>query len=1804
MSSIRILILLLCFAITLVAPAQSYKKAWEAVVEACRADLPQDAIAHVNGIQQRAQADGNLHQEMVAMFMLWDLQGEIAVDSATAVKQQLELSIPSLPDSSHRILWQTLFAKKMCANTSASLLDGVDYKQQLKTLLNQMEVLHATKSVPLYPLVEKGKNADEFADDVLHIFLFEQLDGAVLNRSEKQELAKAAEQFYASQNLYAAAVRMALRRSEPKQVLERYANHPEVAIAYVAHVRQQRNQSNLNDNEAREHLVKMVVEGLKKYSDAPTQRALKNILAELELPTLQAQALTQVCTPLQPLIYAVTANNLRKVDYKVYRVNSRGEVIVKEPICTGSLSYPSTEKWRRQTDTLRIVLPQSGVYKLEVTGKRGFSLWGDHITESCLLSCSQITPYILHVSSESCRVMALNARTGEPLPDFTLQGVVNGEESPMKWHSSAGAVWLQRESLMASSPEGDNARRAVESLRVVTDTDTCSRDFYLWLSPQHREAARRVRAHLFTDRAVYRQGQEVHWSGVLYEQYEDSLRTRKGEKLVVALLDKERKEVGNATCLTDAFGNFNGRFQLPKNQEQGAFTFRLKWQKDAVQAQHLNCEGMTTVRVEAYKRQSFQINFSPLTQAYTFGDTLQLAGTVRTMTLQPMADVLVRYTITPRSYFRVSNEASIEGTLRTDASGNFNLPLVLRNQEGVPAFQRAASQNYEVAVAVVGEQGETQTATMFVPVHPYRTHLSANLPEVLCKETLPSLRFHLVNAMGEAQLEMVNWTLLDVAETPVAEGTLAPNKDLLLNAENDLGVHSNDLPGILKQLPDNFYTLLARTASGAELRQKFFLFSRRSAQLPQGGPAFLLHEIPSSQESDACVVVGTTLDSVYVLQDVVSSEGRLLSTQCLRLSHELCTIPLTYVPEYGVGATVRFAAFVGGQEYGLSTRIQRPAPEHQLMLQWASFRNRLAPGQQEQWELRITTPDGRPVEASLMARLYDATLDAFADNTWRTAFLRPLPFTHVYGDFYKQTPKSVYAEKGLKRLEEHPFAPSSWQQLIGGYYPQKNLLFSAAVGTTMRLKGAKNSVMQDAVMEESAVEVATSSGMSRKPLVLRENFDELAFMYPSLTTDADGAVVIRFTLPEQLTTWRFTAFAHDTLLRHALLETDVVVEKSVTVAMNAPRFVREGDCLTIPMVVRTTKAEGASGNVTVTFLNEVTGEELSHSQHPFVIAAGQTSAALTAELPQLDAPTLAAKGLSVPESIACRVMVEGTDFSDGEMHRIPVVSDRVEVVRNLPFTLSASGTTTFALDTLWTDLAEARAPKLTLSVTPSALTEAARALASLSLRPVYSIDDWARRYYALTLLLHLSERGNALPDFNLERTKSLQAEAATYLRSQQKASGGWAWFEGMRESTFITNEVLLLIARLDYLTGAHPLSEAETEALNFMHRCMRQYHQDMVNYEREHKVELPLGELPLRYLDACNYLKADTTVACAYFLNKAEQLNASYSLYGKAVMSRVLQQSGRTARADALLQSLRQYLVETPEMGTYFDAPKAQITHHSYRIPTHTATIEAFNAVGDSAVVRKMQQWLLQSKRTQDWETSRATADAVFALCLGSKDTVGILPPKEQSLMPTDTTFTGIYRTLRVVTNPEVRETKATARQELLELHVPRAIVASQHIDLTFGAARATYTLPLQAVEAYDSGLRLSLRLEVKREGVWSEVKAEETIDRTLPLRQVIKVEADRDYDYVRLSVPRPACAEPADRLSGYRWRGTMGAYRVVTDQAAVMYVEKLPKGTYVFVEELFTDRPGTYEQGIATITCTYAPEFAGNTAGRKLQVK
>ena len=872
MNMLRVFVILLLSAFAGMLPAQSYKKLWSRVEQAVQADLPQDAIVAVTQVEQKALAEGDTTQELMALFQKMHLRAEVAPDSFLIDSERVARRIKLLENPTDSLFWTTYFTKTMAASRGLNYEERHKYEYGLCAQVREMELLHSVKTTELTPLVQQGKNADEFAQDVLHIFLYELLDNFNISATERQNLAKEAERFYASKGLFAAAVRMALHHADAEQVLRCYADRPEAAIAYVAWVNEQRSKLNLEENDARRQLTAWATEGLQKYKDATTQRALKNLIAELECPTLQTKALTQLSTPQRPLRYAVVANNLRQADFKVYVANGEGAILDKKPVLTASIFYPKTEKWLRQTDTLTITLPHPGVYKLEVSAKGG-------IKESCSLHCTQITPYLLHTSSEVCRIMALDAHTGAAVTDFAVYQEVEGAKTPMKWQSSGGAVWLDAAKLTAlRGAENRNAYRT-NTFRIRTAEDTCSSAFSLWLSPQRPPAHQQMRAHLFTDRAIYRKGQEVHWSGLLYQQHEDSLRVCEGEKLQVLLLDNAQNQVATTDCSTDCYGRFYGRFQLPEGQEQGRFSFRIKRLADAQEASNLSCQGMTTVQVEAYKRQTFSVNFLPITEAYAYGDTLEVKGMVTTLTAQPMADALVRYEITQSSFYRSSNELPVEGVLRTDEQGNFSVPVVLAAPVGAQSSWRWNAHYYKVNATVVGDNGETQVATLNVRVGSQSTQLSLNLPDVVCKEQLPPLRFHLVNMMGVEVSDSVDWCLMDAQDVTVVSGRAVANKEYLPLAENNLGDILNYLPIKLNALPDNFYTLEVRTKSGAIARHKFLLISQHSAQLPAASPTFLMHKLTSSAESEAQVIVGTTLADVSLYKDVVSSTGKLLSSE-------------------------------------------------------------------------------------------------------------------------------------------------------------------------------------------------------------------------------------------------------------------------------------------------------------------------------------------------------------------------------------------------------------------------------------------------------------------------------------------------------------------------------------------------------------------------------------------------------------------------------------------------------------------------------------------------------------------------------------------------------------------------------------------------------------------------------------------------------------------------------------------------------------------------------------------------------------
>lgn len=1786
MNAIRTVFTLLFLSVTILLNAQSYSTLWERMERAVASDLPREAIRWTTILSERAATKGDLTQEMMAQMVQMRLWGTISPDSLQPCRERIARRIQHISQPTDSIFWNAYWAKTQAESTDLNYDERRQHTHQLLMALSNMESFHALKAKSLQPLVKQGKHAVEFGNDVLHLFIFDCLDKLPLSEDERTHLCQRAEAFYRSQQRYAAAIRLALRYEDAESVVHRYAEVPENAIAYATWVEQCYHQANLTDNKMRQHVVTLARKGLAKYGKHPDAKRIKAVVAQLEQPELDLVGTHALCYPNIPMQLAIQANNLHQATFELHRCTADGDTLLQR-IETLKMQFPKTERWRLQYDTLALTLPHPGAYKLVLKHAGGE-------TASSVFHCSRVAPYIFTPGNGACRIKALDAQTGMPIQDFSVVRVATKETPQRMWRVTKGEQWLRlKDVIETASNESATASHWID-FQILLPGDSCSKPFCLNLSNRRyhgNEQRQQQRAQLFLDRTIFRPGQTVHLAGILYTQTDDSLRVDANVAVVVKLQKRgQTTDVATLQVQTDAYGRFSAAFELPSDQQEGRFYFQVHHADTLGKKAEIPVEGGANFSVGAYKRQTFTVDFHPLTIAYTWGDTLQVSGKVATMTLQPMANALVRYTITEPTPFRGVPNKPIEGVVHTDAQGVFTFPLVLKQRETKTALWRPHYQSYRVNIAVRGDDGATQTQQLYIPVRDNAVTLEAVVPELVVKEQLPKLLFHHTNHLAVKIDNPVTVCLYNACDSLVWIQKSPANAPFT--------------PSGWDRLRDGVYTLMAETPSGGNQTRTFVLLSEKSEVLPEKAPAFFISEEIETSASEKVVLVGTALPQITLFKDVVSHKGEMISSETLTLSEGVYRFSLSYDTIYGEGATVCFTALVKGAFHQRMIRLKCPQPDLRLKMSWKTFRNRLQPGQAETWQLRMTHPDGTPARVALIARLYDASLDALAHNRWHASPYKAPYFVRPYGQAFFGNRVALYYTQNWSGQQVGAVEFSSWNPLLENGAVREFRIAAPNMQRQIRLKGSSDNTLREVVIvtENVAHAQGTTDAATPQIVPLREHFDEVAFMDALLQTDEDGMVEMNFTLPEQLTTWNFTGFAHDRNMRHVMIDTMVVAQKSVTVSVNSPRFMREGDQLTLPVVVRSLRSDMVKGRYVATCFDAETNTVFSQTTDSFTVDNGSVSFQI--HLPVLSAERMTEKGLAMPQAIACQVSIEGADFADGEVYRIPILSDRVEVVRNLPFSFSDGAVHTYDLDTLWTDTLALRDPQLTVSVTPSALYAAAQALASLSVAPVYSIDDWARRYYALSLALFIHESGMVLADFDVEKAVLLREEAATVLRQKQLKNGAWSWFDGMHESTFITNEILLLLARLEALVGKHTLQETANQSLRYMHEEMERMRQEMEAEERKTGRKLSLGELPLRYLDACAYLKADTTAACSYFLSKAANMNAHYSLYGKAVMSRVLRQHGEKDAADLLLRSMQEYLVESPEMGAYFDAPKATMTYNSYRIPTQTAVIEAFHAVGNADLVKRMQQWLLQSRRTQQWETSRATADAVFALCLSEGDTARIQFPNENSLTPMTATHNGIYRTLQVATSDTAKVVSIDVCQDTIAVCVPHVTMSSKRSQLLYGSARASYSLPLSEVEQFDSGLKISLRLEVKRNGVWQELAVNEPMDPTLPLRQVATIVASRDFDFVRLSLPRPACAEPVVPLSGYSWQQHVGCYRVVTDNAADFYVDKLPKGTYTIVEALHTDRTGTYEQGIATITCTYAPEFAGNTTGRKVHIK
>ena len=857
-----------------------------------------------------------------------------------------------------------------------------------------------------------------------------------------------------------------------------------------------------------------------------------------------------------------------------------------------------------------------------------------------------------------------------------------------------------------------------------------------------------------------------------------------------------------------------------------------------------------------------------------------------------------------------------------------------------------------------------------------------------------------------------------------------------------------------------------------------------------------------------------------------------------------------------------------GEFHTKTITVTRPHPDKRLQLSWSTFRSQLTPGQYEEWQLSVTHPDGKPADANVIARLYDASLDAFL-NPDGTAEKDPWKFQYLFprekpsGDWYHPNVgmPSFYPRYYYEPSYDKEQPSVTWRDGLFDYYLDTQLRRDRITVMTAdyAMPVAESAMDGGRVQEARAMPLkanrtakAGQNGDSADAAnSVRKNFAETAYFNPTLRTDAEGKASISFILPSSLTEWTFNAFAFDRTLNSGTLTDKVVARKQLNAQVATPRFLREGDRMQWPVSLYNRSEQTQKGNLYLDIIDASTRETLKSFSQPYDLEAGKS---LTQQW-EWEVP------MGYPD-IAVRVMAKAENFSDGEEHEIPILPRNITVTVAEPFTVRGrediTAKTEKAKAALMARLGKHKDVKIEVAVEKDVYKEVADLVPKWMQVVNGSAYDQAVNLYGIQYAMSYALR--PLVSLSDSELQAYRQSAYDRLKAEQTSEGGWSWYPGMKASPYITSQIAILLARANRPSTAYPLDGSLLQA------AMKFLDKEMTNRMAEckqQKLQPYVGETEINYLYLCHLLDNKETPTIRYWRNQMGKDDVhAYTMYGKAVQAQILAETKYKELAKTALQSVIEHTVASPEMGRYFDTQRALSGYASYRIPTQVMTLEALHHTSDETlkplsldreeVINEMYLWLLQSKRTQVWNNSRATTDAAYSLL-------------------TTRTFFGL--------------------------------------SPTWGAVEATYTASPEEIAAQGSGFKLQRSLQVLRDGKWKTLSGKQkntlfTLKVGDHVRWVYTLKAERDFDHVALKSTRPAALESKNPFSGMTWMNGLSAYRMVRDAENEYFFEHLAKGKYTFYDEMVVMRAGAFSGGVATVQCTFAPEFVAHSSAVEVEVK
>ncbi len=1600
--------------------------------------------------------------------------------------------------------------------------------------------------------------------------------------------------------------------------------------------------------------------------------------------------------------------------------------------------------FREHSTEIKIDALPIGHYRLLAADNAEFDGGKGWVSVSPLIH-SNLT--VVHLNEAGpTRMVVVDRRTGAP-----LEGV-KGEFFRSEWDNSSNRnsrisvakATSDAQGLMAPTLDDNNWYSGCFTLKndVLWDQGFGNRYRY---NPVPQRTVQ-----FFTDRGLYRPGQTIYFKGILLDR--DERQTPKiapNTAVTVKLLDVNSQEKGELKLRSNEFGTFNGAFTAPSGGLTGAMSIQVD-----------NVNGQAQFSVEEYKRPKFEVTFPPMTGAYRLNDEVAVKGLAKNYAGSNVDGAAVRYRVT-RSvrypfmdwgrgawggfpYYFVDAQEIAFGETTTDANGEFSVKFTAAADKNIPEKDQPLF-DFQISADITDISGETRSGSTGISVSKKALVATVELDELVDVDSLVKVGITARNLAGQPVPAKGTIRLI---------GLMAPPQPYINRYWETVDQPVLDAAAFAKDFPDYAFGEAANPLKWAQ-REDLNEFSFDTEKAPtvnlsngrirpgtyllrmdtkdafgdpitaervirvwssrQPASRFTLPEASieknTVQPGETAVVAIGCAPSAQPLNVFFAPERDGNLTPSWRALKDADAFKLPVAESDRGGLFAIWFAVRNNRFYGESIDFAVPYSNKELSVKYETFRDKLLPGQPEEWKLTISGAKKEKVAAEMVAAMYDASLDQFYPFNWNFyGFSNRSRETSMQSPFFNAANGQSlnWNTPNYRDRPERRYRAMNWFgfPLYGGRRPVPMMAMqrSAAPGGTDReevMDMAAPPVSVSKMAEEAEPEGYSTKVISAnvaadqievkggKPTpqpapAPRRNLNETVFFFPELRTDAQGNVVVKFTMNEALTRWKFMAFAHTKDLQSALTEKTVVTQKELMVIANAPRFFRAGDAMTFAAKVSNLSQQALSGKATLNLLDAETMQPidaqlgLTAKDQPFTAAAGQ-SAPLQWSL-KIPADYTGA--------VTWQIFAESGAFRDGEESALPVVTNRMLVTETLPITLRANQSKTFTFESLRAVGSGQRvAHRYTVEFTANPVWYAVQSLPYLMEYPHECSEQIFSRFYANTLASSVTRKmpnirkayertmasGNkeltALPLqknqelkyalleetpwvleaqseerqrqniallFDLNRMADEQERALNTLKERQVSDGGWPWFPGGRPDWYITQHIaeglghLLRLGAIDaspetaQRTGGDNTQESrraqmavvmQTRALAFCKTKADEHYREIERYVQEPGNKTTMDNdhligLVIHYLYARSFAeqngKADKITT--FYLDQAQKHWLKKNLYEQGLLALALHRAGRTEPAQAIVRSLRERALQKEELGMYWPNDWGM---YWYQLPIETQAlmVEVFAEVAnDPKAVDELRIWLLKNKQTNRWESTKSTAQAVYALLLGTGtepnkgivDMAAIKPVKAalggKTIQPGETApGTGYYK--QAWAGKDVKSSWAEIKVENPNPHLVWGAAYWQYFDdldkiTSFKKTGLTVVKQLYRQENSDTGPRLV----ALQSGDGLKVGDKVTVR--------LEIRVDRAMEYVHLKDTRAAGFEPVNVLSGYKWQGGLGYYESTKDLATHFFMDHLPRGTHVFEYPLVVSHKGDFSCGVATLQCMYAPEFTTHSEGVRVKVQ